>query len=1257
MASVTSCCICLLVYHFTCVLGQDFSFLEQVYGIVGSNVSIPCRVNSSGFDPSHTLVTWKKDNTFLLSARQIAGEEEMKLSYLDQSLAAGNKYEVLTTYSLVVSSLVLGDSDNYTCTVIVFTDDTQTAEKTRETNITSLLVQDVPTIPGRPIITDIESRSITVTWAHSHQENNSPIFSYVIQMKMATMDWLSAQEMSTAMSVKDPPACTFINLLPYTMYRARVIAVNYVGRSMPSQESEIFWTKSEAPSAAPEILEATSHNSSQIFFKWRPPPPSELNGELTGYVIQYNVEGLNILQTVTEENKDKTNLTIINLLPFTNYYITIRAQNNFGTGPFAEIMVRTAEGRPSKPRIIHTLDVMSTSFNLSWEAPNEMRGNLLGYELEWSHNKTIKSMIIRNLGDRGSTQHEAYISNLEPYTQYRVRVRAFTGGGNGEFSDSYPALTDVTGPGRPTGLNVTVTGSNSVFVQWEQPTKFYRVVNYYVIEYEDTTSFFHNSLTIEAPTQKLNITNLPSNRPYKLRLAAVTKSIVKQQRYSGQFTDWINFELIGDTQNETIEDCINNTTIKTDPAAMEEAEQEIMSAGIVAGIVCGLVFILMCILVFIGCRSLTCRKYYQAAFDYLAVPTNNNSPPTTVINIPEPLEEISYQPIPVADFLQHVRSLHADSDVGFSQEFADINKQTCGWTIRADASNQHENKSKNRYINIIAFDHSRVMLKPINGRLRSSDYINANYADGYKKPKAYIATQGPLPSTFADFWRMVWEQNSVVIVMITKLVERGKRKCDQYWPDDGIELYGPIQVKHLNTFSRAHYTVRMFSLKNTKLKKQYSERIVYHFHYTEWPDHGVPDFTLPVLKFVQKSAYINPPGAGPIVVHCSAGVGRTGTYILIDSMIEEMKDKGTINVAGFLLHIRRQRKFLVQTEEQYMLIHDAIAEYILSNDTEIKHGDLTGYIDKISQLHDGEKETALERQYKLVTAYKPKDTDKFPANKNINQNKNRNNDLVPLTVKRVPLPAKPGVDGSDYINATYLQGYNKTDEFILTQHPLEDTVEDFWRMVWDQNSSVVFLLSQLDDKEYKRFWPEKETPMAIGTGLFKVVFQEEEVLARYTVREFLLESTQDDYVLMTRILTCDGWPQKEQPLWKAFDMIETVKDLHKQNDIGPVIVVDRYGGVEGCVFCALWSLHDQQIHDKVVDTYHLCKLFHLKRPGIIGTLEDYLFLYKAMESYIQDCSEKESNNLSHHLHLRNSSKKNGTMPRSPTLSIKAETIV
>lgn len=505
---------------------------------------------------------------------------------------------------------------------------------------------------------------------------------------------------------------------------------------------------------------------------------------------------------------------------------------------------------------------------------------------------------------------------------------------------------------------------------------------------------------------------------------------------------------------------------------------------------------------------------------------------------------------------------------------------------------------------------------------------------------------------------MVWEQNSVVIVMITKLVERTRRKCDQYWPEDGIETYGPIQVKHVNTFSRAHYTVRIFSLKNVKLKKQFSERIVHQFHYTEWPDHGVPDFTLPVLKFVQKSAAMNPIRAGPIVVHCSAGVGRTGTYILIDSMIDQIKDLGTINIPAFLLKIRQQRNFLVQTEDQYMLIHDALAEYLLCPLTEIKQSDVKMYTEKLSEIPPDIMPSLLQNIFLIVTAYKPKDSDKSLALDPISLEKNRNTDFIPLYPKRVKLPFLPGVEGSDYINATYLQGYNHTDEFILTQHPLETTVGDFWRMVWDNNSSVIVLLSRVDDQDFMKFWPDEADSVGMDTANFKLVFQESEEGANYTVLTFLLESTQDDYVLVTRIISCPDWPPADMPQFKAFDLVERVKELQAQKDGGPIIVVDRFGGVEGARFCILSSLLDQLNHDKTIDVYHLCKLYHKKRPGIIGSPEDYLYIFLAMNSYIQEQFERETASLSHHLHLRSSSaKKNGTLPRSPNLQARVETTI
>lgn len=141
-------------------------------------------------------------------------------------------------------------------------------------------------------------------------------------------------------------------------------------------------------------------------------------------------------------------------------------------------------------------------------------------------------------------------------------------------------------------------------------------------------------------------------------------------------------------------------------------------------------------------------------------------------------------------------------------------------------------------------DHSRVPLRKSPGAKKENDYINANYIDGYCQSRAFIGTQGPLPCTFDSFWKMIWEQQVSIIVMITNLVERGRRKCDMYWPKEGVENYGVIQVKLVREDVMATYTVRTFQIRHMKLKKKKkfpSEKFVYQYHYTNWPDHGTPD--------------------------------------------------------------------------------------------------------------------------------------------------------------------------------------------------------------------------------------------------------------------------------------------------------------------------------------------------------------------------------------------------------------------------------
>ncbi|XP_046559061.1 receptor-type tyrosine-protein phosphatase T-like [Haliotis rubra] len=288
------------------------------------------------------------------------------------------------------------------------------------------------------------------------------------------------------------------------------------------------------------------------------------------------------------------------------------------------------------------------------------------------------------------------------------------------------------------------------------------------------------------------------------------------------------------------------------------------------------------------------------------------------------IDQVWSTEVMVHNLRQYVENMKRDG--GLTSQFYNLPRGQLGPCTLAGLP---ENVSKNRYRNILPYDHSRVKLSCA-PTVPGSDFINANFINGYGEPKAFVATQGPYAAVMGDFWRMIWETDASKVIMLTNLVENRKAKCEKYWPDYGQPgtSYDDVHVQCVAQEDLMDYTVRTFNLH----REGQPPRTLQHYHFTAWPDKGVPLEVRSLVEFYRLVSNSPSTSHGPKVVHCSAGIGRTGTFIALDYLVAQAKEKGVVDAYECIVKLRHQRMDLIQTKDQYIFLHDALIEALPSSD-------------------------------------------------------------------------------------------------------------------------------------------------------------------------------------------------------------------------------------------------------------------------------------------------------------------------------------
>ncbi|XP_048819273.1 receptor-type tyrosine-protein phosphatase T isoform X2 [Tympanuchus pallidicinctus] len=1104
--------------------------------------------------------------------------------------------------------------------------------------------------PQNVEVVDIRSRQLTLQWepfgyavTRCHSYNLTVQYQYVFNQQK-----FEAEEL-----IQTSSHYTLRGLRPFMTIRLRLALSNPEGK----MESEELVVQTEEDVPGPVPLESIQGGpfEEKIYVQWK--PPNETNGIITLYEITYKAVGsldpsadLSSQRGKVFKLRNETHHLFVGLYPGTTYSFTIKASTVKGFGPPITTRIATKISAPSMPEYDTDSPLNETDTTITvMLKPAQSRGAPVSvYQLVVKEEKLQKArraadiiecfsipVSYKNASSLDSPHY--FAAELKPINL--PVTQPFTVGDNKTYNGYWNAP-------------LSPLKSYSIYFQalskanGETKINCVRLATKVLGRQQATTRNPPGLLSTGASTQNSNAVEPEKQVDSTVKMAGVIAGLlmfviillgamltIKRRRNAYSYSYYLKLaKKQKETQTSTQREMgpvAASDKASTKLSAVHNEEAFSSSCQDVNGFTSPSPCSFSVQSKTLQSKSLL-NSYYSVSSDTVPSTTLLDSshgemtqPTLTIQTHPyrscEPVE-MSYprgqfQPaIRVADLLQHITQMKRGQGYGFKEEYEALPEgQTASW----DTAKEDENRNKNRYGNIISYDHSRVRLQLLDGDPHS-DYINANYIDGYHRPRHYIATQGPMQETVKDFWRMIWQENSASVVMVTNLVEVGRVKCVRYWPDD-TEVYGDIKVTLIETEPLAEYVIRTFTVQ----KKGYHEiREIRQFHFTSWPDHGVPCYATGLLGFVRQVKFLNPPEAGPIVVHCSAGAGRTGCFIAIDIMLDMAENEGVVDIFNCVRELRSQRVNLVQTEEQYVFVHDAILEACLCGNTAIPVCEFRSIYYNISRIDPQTNSSQIKDEFQTLNIVTPRVR---PEDCSIgllprNHDKNRCMDVLPLDRS---LPFLISVDGesSNYINAALMDSHKQPAAFIVTQHPLPNTVADFWRLVFDYNCSSVVMLNEMDAAQLcVQYWPEK-TSCCYGPIQVEFVSADiDEDIINRIFRICNMARPQDGYRIVQH-LQYIGWPAYRDTPPSKRSLLKVVRRLEKWQEQydgrdGRTVVHCLNGGGRSGTFCAICSVCEMIQQQNIIDVFHIVKTLRNNKSNMVESLEQYKFVYEVALEYL-----------------------------------------